>query len=98
MPKSTVDIFGHGWVLLANGPGWQTAAKEVSTETGVPIACYEAGVEFTDPDTLFAARYGLEPGGATLVRPDGVVAWRTPTPVQDAAGTLWDVRGNVLSR
>jgi 2-polyprenyl-6-methoxyphenol hydroxylase-like FAD-dependent oxidoreductase len=98
VPQSTVDIFGHGWVLLANGPGWQRAAKEVSTETGVPIACYEAGVEFTDPDTLFAARYGLEPGGATLVRPDGVVAWRTPTPVQDPAGTLWDVRGNVLSR
>jgi hypothetical protein len=28
----------------------------------------------------FAEQYGLAPGGAALVRPDGVVAWRSRGP------------------
>ena len=28
----------------------------------------------------FAAAYGLSAGGASLVRPDGVVGWRSPGP------------------
>jgi putative polyketide hydroxylase len=29
----------------------------------------------------FAESYGLSAGGATLVRPDGVIAWRSREPV-----------------
>ena len=29
----------------------------------------------------FAEAYGLSPAGATLVRPDGVIAWRSRGPV-----------------
>lgn len=36
--------------------------------------------------------YGLEPGGAVLVRPDGHIAWRTITEPSDPAGELADVR------
>jgi 8-oxo-dGTP pyrophosphatase MutT (NUDIX family) len=93
-----VDLLGHGWVVLANGPQWAAAAREVAAETGVPLACFEAGADFDDPHGLFAARYGLEPGGMSLVRPDGVVGWRSVAPIEDPAGTLWDVLGNLLSR
>jgi 2-polyprenyl-6-methoxyphenol hydroxylase-like FAD-dependent oxidoreductase len=96
--KSIVDLLGHGWVLLANGPGWPAAAREVSAETGVPLTCFEAGADFADPEALFAARSGLEPGGASLVRPDGIVAWRVAAGIEDPAGRLWDVLGNLLSR
>lgn len=97
-PKSTVDLVGHGWVLLANGPRWAGAARAVSAEIGVPIACFEAGTDFEDPHGLFAARYGLEPGGTSLIRPDGIVGWRAPAAVDDPEGRLWDVLGNLLSR
>ena len=33
-----------------------------------------------------------------MVRPDGMVAWRTTGAVEDPASTLWDVLGRVLSR
>ncbi|GAB2993030.1 FAD-dependent monooxygenase [Amycolatopsis acidiphila] len=98
VPRPMADLLGHGWVLLANGPQWAAAAREVSAEAGVPLACFEAGVDFGDPEELFAARYGLEPGGMSLVRPDGVVAWRSAVAVEDPAGRLRDVLGNLLSR
>jgi putative polyketide hydroxylase len=31
-----------------------------------------------DASGTFAATYGIEPSGAVIVRPDGVVAWRSP--------------------
>lgn len=95
--RSIVDLLGRGWVVLANGPSWRSATREVAAETGVALQCFEAGQDFGDPQGVFAVRYGLEPDGATLVRPDGIVAWRTG-PVPDPAGTLWDVLARVLSR
>ena len=74
---STVDILGRGWVLIATGEGWRQAAEKVTAETGIDATCRELGVDFADPQGVFLARYGLRTGGATLVRPDGVVAWRT---------------------
>ncbi|HEV7974224.1 aklavinone 12-hydroxylase RdmE [Amycolatopsis sp.] len=94
--SSTVDLLGRGWVLLARSTSWRDAATDISTEIGVEISCFVAGTDFTSPD--FATRYGLSDGGATLIRPDGVVAWRTPAAVEDPAGTLWNVLGQVLSR
>jgi hypothetical protein len=94
--SSTVDLLGRGWVLLARSTAWRDAATDISTEIGVEIGCFVEGTDFTSPD--FATRYGLSDGGATLIRPDGVVAWRTPAAVEDPAGTLWNVLGQVLSR
>jgi hypothetical protein len=34
------------------------------------------GRDFSDPNTSWAARTGLEETGALLVRPDGHIAWR----------------------
>jgi putative polyketide hydroxylase len=92
--RSTVDLLGHGWVLLAasGGEAWRSAAADSYVE----IACHVEGTDFTGPG--FAVRYGLEPGGATLVRPDGMVAWRAKGPVEDPVGTLRDVLARVLSR
>ena len=40
------------------------------------------------PDGSFADRYGLEDGGAVLVRPDGFVAWKAPTGSAEHVGGL----------
>jgi putative polyketide hydroxylase len=35
-----------------------------------------------DPTGQFSAAFGLSPTGATLIRPDGIVAWRGTDPNQ----------------
>ncbi|SFW66505.1 aklavinone 12-hydroxylase RdmE [Amycolatopsis australiensis] len=87
---STVDLLGHSWVLLCAGDGsrWEPAAASA----GLRVDCHVVD------DDVFASRYGLAKGGASLVRPDGVVAWRAKEPVEDPAGTLRQVLDAVLSR
>jgi hypothetical protein len=68
--RSTLDLFGGGFVVL------RPASDGVDdwAPPGATSHVVDAGP--------FAEAYGLAPGGATLVRPDGVVAWRS----RDAAG------------
>src|SRR5215208_1915758 len=62
--RSTLDLFGSWFVvLLPAGP---------DVDAWVPQGA-SAHVIDAEP---FADAYGLTAGGATLVRPDGVVAWR----------------------
>ena len=55
---------------------------------GVPLSAYRVGPggDVEDADGAFAAAYGIGPGGATLVRPDGFIAWRSRDD-GDPAGT-----------
>ena len=70
--SSTLDLFGSWFVVLrAAGDGvdeWAPPAATSHVIGGEP----------------FAEAYGLSPGGATLVRPDGVIAWRSRGPVDRA--------------
>ena len=62
--RSTLDLFGDGFVVVR-------PAGEDADDWAPPGATSQVvGGE------RFAAAYGLAPGGAALVRPDGVVAWR----------------------
>jgi aklavinone 12-hydroxylase len=81
---STVDLFGDGWVLVTLDPAWKDCGVEVPT--------------LTDPEGRLATRYGIGERGASLVRPDGVVAWRTPDLVLDPAATVRRVLDSVLDR
>jgi len=91
LPQSTVDLFGHGWVLLTADGSWRTAET-----TGIDIRVL--GTDFAAPREIFLARYSIRSSGATLVRPDGIVAWRTATAPGDPAGALRDVLARVLNR
>jgi hypothetical protein len=66
---STLDLFGRAWVLLAANDDW----------TAPP------GVERHVVPADAAHAYGLGETGASLVRPDGIVAWRTREPGADVA-------------
>src|SRR6185437_3685293 len=74
--RSTLDLFGSGLVLLrAAGDGVDDWAPD-----GVDSHVIDSG--------SFAENYGLSAGGAVLVRPDGVVAWRSRgLPSRPSAGT-----------
>ncbi len=76
---SSLDLFGHGrFVLLAgrDGAGWAAAAQDVAEALGVPLATHVLGRD-ADPSGRFPGAYGVLDDGASLVRPDGFVAWRS---------------------
>jgi putative polyketide hydroxylase len=72
---STVDLF-DGFTMLAgpDGSDWATAVKSVAD--AVPIRLHVIGVELHDVEHRFLTSYGITRTGATLVRPDGFIAWR----------------------
>lgn len=82
---STRDLFFNGFVLLSADAGWPAAAASVADELGLRLDAHHIGGDLTDPDSAWPAAYGLPDGGAVLVRPDGVVAWRTAGPPDTAA-------------
>jgi 2-polyprenyl-6-methoxyphenol hydroxylase-like FAD-dependent oxidoreductase len=83
---STLDLFGRGFVLLAAGSGesWRSAAATVAPHVRVRAV----GRRLADADGTFATAYGLADGGAVLVRPDGVIAWRSERPPDHPGAAL----------
>ncbi|WP_274918686.1 aklavinone 12-hydroxylase RdmE [Streptomyces sp. WZ-12] len=97
---STVDLFGRGFVLLSGVTGgfWTDAAKQVAANLGVAVRTHLIGMELTDTDGRFHPRYGIDTSGASLVRPDGVVAWRSAAAPDNPVRTLSHVLTAVLAR
>ena len=97
---STLDLFGRGLVLLTAGAGasWRSSARSLATTEPTLIDVRPIGGRVVDVDGTFAPAHGLEPGGAVLVRPDGVVAWRTPAMPADPAAALADAVALTLGR
>lgn len=93
---STLDLFQRGWVLIADGAAWPGAAAQVGGRLGVPVECVRLGAD-VHPEEALRAAFGLGPGGASLVRPDGYVAWRSADAVPDPAGALGGALAQVAS-
>jgi putative polyketide hydroxylase len=99
---STLDLFGPHFTLLAGfrGASWPAGASEVASELHVPVLVQTLsgirGREFGDGTPT--AVYGIGEHGATLIRPDGHVAWRRETAVPCATNVLRSVLETVLSR
>ncbi|MFE0026730.1 FAD-dependent oxidoreductase [Amycolatopsis sp. NPDC059021] len=77
---STTELCTDSWSLLVgpDGEGWEEAAKTVAVDLGIDLRVYRIGAELRDPEQRFLAAYGLTATGASLIRPDGFVAWREP--------------------
>jgi 2-polyprenyl-6-methoxyphenol hydroxylase-like FAD-dependent oxidoreductase len=76
---STLDLFGRNFVLLAVGGGdWPGAVRAAAAELGLAVDAYVVGAGgLRDTESAFADAYGISrAGGAVIVRPDGIVAWR----------------------
>jgi aklavinone 12-hydroxylase len=95
---STVDLFGDGWTLLTGeaGGAWHQAALHAAARVGVRLTVYGLGPELADPTGRLPAAYGIGDSGASLVRPDGVVAWSTSVEPPDLVGTLIGVLRSAL--
>jgi putative polyketide hydroxylase len=76
---STIDLTGH-YLLLAGpeGGAWVDAAQAVAADLGgLTLDAYCVGEDLEDRDGRFPQAYGISGAGASLVRPDGFVAWRS---------------------
>lgn len=76
-PITTLDLFGHNWVLLTEDKSWLAVADNIGKKLGVKLECYHIGTDVVtaDPRT-FRKAFGVGYTGATLIRPDGYIAWR----------------------
>ncbi|GAC1377173.1 MAG: FAD-dependent oxidoreductase [Ktedonobacteraceae bacterium] len=86
---STIDLCTTQFVLLVGeaGGAWARAAQEVAAQLKFPLVIYRVGPhssqsdlrdlrDLSDPGQHWYAAYGIAVDGATLLRPDGFVAWR----------------------
>ncbi|MFI9387265.1 FAD-dependent monooxygenase [Kutzneria sp. NPDC052558] len=77
---STTDLLGRGFVLLTGNPAYKS--------TKLPVEVHV----IDEPE--FCHKYGITPEGATLVRPDFVIAWRSrgfgPEELEKAWHTVLD--------
>lgn len=78
---STLDLAGHGRFTLLTGiggEGWKEAAKHVTADLGVEIACYSIGwaQDYVDVYRDWETKREVEEDGCVLVRPDRFVCWR----------------------
>lgn len=76
-PVSTRELCFRGFVLLSEDEGWITAAQQVAGERRLRLDAHHIGEELIDPDGMWAQTYGVSRSGAVLIRPDGVIGWRT---------------------
>lgn len=87
--KATLDLFDGDWVLLTEDERWRTAAAEASKRSGVLLRCVRIGGDLVPMDpAAFRAAFAFGSDGASLVRPDGYVAWRATTFPANAVDTL----------
>ncbi len=82
--RSTLDLFGHGFVLMRFGNAETGAIEAAAGAAGMPLEI----VDIDDAD--ISALYGA---ALVLVRPDGHVAWRADAPPDDARAVTDRVRG-----
>ena len=110
---STIDLYVGDFVLMAgpDGQRWSEAASSAGERLGISVLCYtvgrsgggttnpgEMGDDPVDTSTVpFSTAYGIGPSGASLVRPDGYVAWRAQSYTSDASDRLTAVLRQVLS-
>ena len=78
---STLDLFHSGLTLLtgSGAKAWRDAGSQEARSLAIPFAAFGVGPagDFDVVEGNWAALYGVEAGGAVLVRPDGHVAWRS---------------------
>lgn len=96
---STLDLIGN-FVLFAgpDGEEWLRAAAALPERfAGMPLDAFRVEHDLTDSSGKFCDSYGITRAGASLVRPDGFIAWRRPAGVTDPRSVLREALARALS-
>jgi putative polyketide hydroxylase len=98
---STIDVYDGGFVLFT-GPdnsAWSSSADRVRKELGIPLRIWGLGSDLIPVDETAGQlldRYGLDSAGALLIRPDGIVGFRSPGGVDDEYSALKSALSEIL--
>ncbi len=86
---SPLDWFEKEWVLIGGegADGWIAGGERLRSQSPLRVVQLGSG-EIEDTDDLWQEHYATGDAGAVLVRPDGVVAWRSTEAPRDAAREL----------
>ena len=99
---SSLDLLGPGFTMLTGDAGapWCASAACASATLGLPVAVHRIGVtsDIVDVDGQWAARTGLTPEAAMLIRPDDVVGWRADTLSAEPDRQLCQALSAILGR
>ena len=97
--QSTIDLL-VGFVLMtgADGQAWEEAARNLASRVSLPLQTYIIGGSgVADPEGRWREAYGVDETGAVLVRPDGIVGWRSksssPAPLEVLGAALTQILG-----
>jgi 2-polyprenyl-6-methoxyphenol hydroxylase-like FAD-dependent oxidoreductase len=80
------DLFDEECVLLTSSDGsdWADAAATLRAHGSLPLSHVPVGGDDNGQGAAeLTLKYGVNPDGAVLVRPDGVIAWRARTATSD---------------
>ena len=86
--RSTLDLFGRGFVLLVFGGEASAAAGLSATAQQLGVPLQTVCIEEAEARSVYEKRY-------VLVRPDGHVAWRGNEMPEDAAAILGKISGQL---
>ncbi|QUW29906.1 FAD-dependent monooxygenase [Bacillus cereus] len=97
---SILDLLGNDFVLLtiSENRTWVEYVQNVSSTLGINIKFYSVGLrgDFIAQEDIFSKLYGIENGGAVLIRPDAFIGWRSEKEVVNLDVVLEEVMGNLL--
>ena len=95
---STIDLTGHYLLLTgARGDKWAQAARSAAEEHGgLSLDIATVGREIEDIEGHFSEAFGIADSGATLIRPDGFVAWRSELGAGDERARMREALGRSL--
>ena len=97
---SILDLFGNNFVLLTgvDNSSWAEAVFDVSSKLGINIKLYRVGGsgDFIAQENVFRELYGIENGGAVLIRPDGFIGWRLEKEGANPDAVLNEVMNHLL--
>jgi putative polyketide hydroxylase len=87
-PISTRDLIGSRFVLFVGPDGWRwkEAAQYVKEMHHFELSCYQVGGaagDLIDSENRFCEVCGITSSGATLIRPDGFIGWRSKSMGED---------------
>jgi len=95
---SFLDLLQKNWILLTQDKRWKLIVDKAIESLGIDLECLTIGIDFvTSDDIQFLKAFGLKEGGASLIRPDGYVAWRTVDLPNDPTSSLIDALYQVSS-